>query len=58
MWQTSQFESLSREQTRLHLNIIPADPSAGWFTKLMGRLFAGYEKYVFKRLMRFIENGG
>jgi hypothetical protein len=55
MRQTTQFESLSHNKTCLHLNISPADDSAGWFTKFMCRLFADYEKYVFKRLLRLIE---
>lgn len=54
MRQTTHFEILSDNKTRLHLNITPADESAGWFTKFICRLFAGYEKYVFKRLMHFI----
>ena len=56
--QMTQFESLPDMKTHLQLNIAPVDPSAGWLTKFMGRLFANYEKYVLKRLTRFIENGG
>ncbi|HEY5730962.1 MAG TPA: SRPBCC family protein, partial [Anaerolineales bacterium] len=52
MQQTTQFESLSDHRTRLHLNIKPADESAGWLTISMCKLFAGYEKYAFKRLLR------
>lgn len=53
--QTTQFKSLPDDKTSLHLTIQPSDNSAGWFTKFMCRLFAGYEKYVFKRLLRLIE---
>lgn len=56
MRQTTHFEALPGNKTRLHLNITSANPSAGWFTKFVCRLFAGYEKYVFKRLMHFVED--
>lgn len=55
MQQTTQFESLPDHKTRLHLTIKPSDDSAGWFTELMCRSFAGYENYVFKRLLRLID---
>lgn len=53
--QTSTFEALSADSTRLLLNIKPADDPAGWFTKLSCRAFARYEEYVFGRLARMIE---
>jgi len=49
--QTTQLESLQENETRLHLNIKPANDSAGWFIKLVCKAFASYEKYVFKRLI-------
>ena len=55
MWQTSQFEALSGKKTRLHLTIKPADESAGWFTKFICKTFAGYEKFVYGRLLRLIK---
>lgn len=55
MQQTTQFESQPDNQTRLRLNIRPADSAAGWFTVLMCRLFAAYEKYAFARLLRLIK---
>ena len=53
--QTTQFERLSGNRTRLHLNIKPSDDSVGWFTKSICKLFSSYEKYAFKRLMHIIE---
>jgi hypothetical protein len=56
MRQSLMFEALADDKTQLHLNIKPANQADGWFTKLMCRLFADYEKYVLKRLMRIIED--
>lgn len=56
MRQTTLFEALPDNETRLRLNIIPAVESASWLTILICRLFAGYEKRVFKRLLRIIES--
>jgi len=56
MLQTTKFESLVDGKTQLLLNIKPADSNAGWLTKLMCRLFAIYEQYVLKRLMKMIED--
>jgi Protein of unknown function (DUF2652) len=55
MQQTTIFEALSGEKTRLNLTIKPANESAGWFTKFICKTFAGYEKFVFGRLLRMIE---
>jgi hypothetical protein len=54
--QTTQFEALPGDQTRLWLNIRPADTNPGWFTILMCRLFAAYEKYVFTRLLMRVKS--
>lgn len=54
MQQTSQFEALPGEKTRLHLMIKPADDSAGWFTRFLCKTFAGYEKFAYGRLLRLI----
>lgn len=56
MQQTTQFEALPDNQTRLRLNIRPSDTKAGWFTILLCRLFAAYEKYVFTRLLRQVKS--
>jgi len=50
--QTTQLEPLSKNETHLHLNIKPAANSTGWFIKFICKIFAGYEKYAFKRLIR------
>jgi len=50
MRQTSRFEPLSGEKTRLQLTINPADDTSGWFTRLVCNLFSQYEKFAFKRL--------
>ena len=54
MQQTSVLEAISDDKTRLHVTIKPADKSAGWPTKFTCKLYARYEKYVFKRLNRLI----
>lgn len=56
--QTTEFELLSDNKTRLHLNIKPAQPAAGWWTRFMCRLFAGYEQFAFSRLRRLVESMG
>ncbi len=56
--QTMQFELLSDDETRLHLNIKPAEPYTGWWTRFMCRIFFGYERFVFNRLQRLVESGG
>ncbi|NJC97262.1 MAG: hypothetical protein C3F07_13260 [Anaerolineales bacterium] len=55
MQQTTKFEAVSNDNTRLHLSIQPADASAGWLTKFMCRLFAMYEKYALTRLQHLME---
>ena len=49
--QTTRLEPLPKNETRLHLNIKPVEDSASWFTKFVCKIFGGYEKYVFKRLI-------
>jgi len=54
MQQTTSFENLSTDKTRLHLNIKPADNSAGLLTKFTCNVFAGYERYALNRLKNLI----
>lgn len=49
--QTTQLEPLPENRTHLRLNIKPENDSSGWFTKFVCKIFASYEKYVFKRLI-------
>ena len=56
--QTTQLEPLQENETRMYLNIKPAEDLAGWFTKFVCQIFANYEKYVFKRLIYIIEQVG
>ncbi len=57
MQQTSGFKALTENKTYFYLNIKPAESTAGWITKFMCRLFANYENYVLKRLIKMIELG-
>lgn len=54
MQQTSTLESIARDKTRIHVTIKPADDSTGWLTIFTCRIYARYEKYVFKRLLNII----
>ena len=56
MQQTTQFEPLPGDKTRLRLNIRPADDQAGGFTKSICWLFAAYEKFVFARLLQRVNS--
>ena len=58
MQQTIQFQPLSGKMTRLHINIKPAELSAGPSTKVVCKLFAAYERYVFKRLLHLLSTAG
>ncbi|HSM72438.1 MAG TPA: DUF2652 domain-containing protein [Anaerolineales bacterium] len=52
--QTTRFETVSDGKTRLYVTIKPSNENAGWLTKFICKLYAGYEKYVFGRLYRLI----
>ena len=54
MQQTSMFEALAGNKTKLLLNIKPADNDAGWFTKSMCSVFGRYERFALKRLMKLV----
>ncbi|MDX1379311.1 MAG: hypothetical protein R3307_10715, partial [Anaerolineales bacterium] len=53
--QKSRFEAVSDDKTRLHITVKPSDKSAGWFTTLICKVYAGYEKYVLGRLLKIAE---
>jgi len=55
MQQTTTLKSISNNETHVELTIKPADDSAGWFTNIMCRWLASYEKYALRRLKGFIE---